>query len=77
MSIYYRLLIYKMKTLNKIRWTIPMDKDYINKYNIITLVPGWIWPLEMLYLVSKIKNISNEEMNTLINENIVFTEFKI
>lgn len=60
-----------------IRWSIPMQREYIAKYNIVTPVPWWIWPFEMLYMVSKIKNISSSDMDLLLKNNIVFSEFNI
>ena len=42
-----------------IRWSIDYASSNINKINFLTPVPWGIWPLEMLFLIAKIKNLVN------------------
>ena len=60
-----------------IRGSIPMWQKFIKNYNITTPVPWWIWPFEMLYMISKLKNISPTEMDILIDKNVVLSNFNI
>lgn len=50
---------------------------FSTKCNFITPVPWWLWPLEMVYLVSKVKNITLAKMNDLLIKNIAFNKEKV
>lgn len=54
-----------------------MQLDIMKNYNIITPVPWGIWPLEMMYMVGKNKNLTLSDLNDLLAENIVLTELNI
>ncbi|NUJ98116.1 hypothetical protein HGA92_05020 [Candidatus Gracilibacteria bacterium] len=50
---------------------------FSTKCNFITPVPGGLGPLEMVYLVSKVKNITLAKMNDLLIKNIAFNKEKV
>ena len=54
-----------------IRWSVPINKWSIEKYKFMTPVPQWIWPLEMLYMVSRIKWLDDIDIDKLLEKNIV------
>lgn len=60
-----------------IRWSIPMKEKLFKNYNIITPTPWWIWPLEMLYLVLKVKNFNNDEIDFMLSKNVIFNNFNL
>lgn len=55
------------------RWSIPINKDNIKKYSFLTPVPWWVGPLEMLYMVGKVKWLNNQEIDLLLEENLIYT----
>lgn len=66
--------------LSPIKWgldSLPMQKDSMKNYNIITPVPWGIWPLEMMYMVWKNKGLTLSDLDSLLAENIVLTELNI
>ncbi len=60
-----------------IRWSIPMTDLLVQKYGFITPVPWGIWPLEMLYMIWKVKEVSESDIDMLLSENIVFSELEV
>lgn len=60
-----------------LRGSLPMQKDSMKNYNIITPVPWGIWPLEMMYMVWKNKGLTLSDLDSLLAENIVLTELNI
>ncbi|MFA5748064.1 MAG: hypothetical protein WC872_03020 [Candidatus Absconditabacterales bacterium] len=60
-----------------IRGSIPMKEKLFKNYNIITPTPGGIGPLEMLYLVLKVKNFNNDEIDFMLSKNVIFNNFNL
>jgi hypothetical protein len=54
-----------------------MKEKLFKNYNIITPTPWWIWPLEMLYLVLKVKNFNNDEIDFMLSKNVIFNNFNL
>ncbi len=59
-----------------IRWSIPMSTPLMKKYEFITPVPGWMGPFGMLFMISKLKGVSDSDMARHIQNNIVTAELQ-
>ena len=57
------------------RWSIDYATSNINKINFLTPVPWGIWPLEMLFLIAKIKNLVLSEVELKFRDNL--TAYKL
>lgn len=58
-----------------IRGSIQLNEKLIKKFNIFTPVPWGIWPMEMLFLILKLRNINEIETQNLLKKHISFINF--